>query len=99
MQTDIRTEYGMLEIDDRFSSISDQDLIREVQDIKKSMPDIGYNMYFELEEFMCHYQQSLQEVDPVNTALKWASPISRRVYCVPYPNFIWHLDGNHKLIR
>ena len=25
--------------------------------------------------------------------------ISRRVYSVPCSNFIWHLDGNHKLIR
>ena len=26
-------------------------------------------------------------------------PIQRRVYCVPGPNALWHLDGNHKMIR
>jgi len=26
-------------------------------------------------------------------------PIQRRVYSVPGPNALWHLDGNHKLIR
>ena len=25
--------------------------------------------------------------------------VSRRVYCVPWPNFLWHLDGHHSLIR
>ena len=24
---------------------------------------------------------------------------TRRVYSVPLPNYVWHLDGNHKLIR
>ena len=27
------------------------------------------------------------------------SPIVRREYCVPGPNYLWHADGNHKLIR
>ena len=27
------------------------------------------------------------------------SPIYRRVYSVPSPNALWHLDGNHKMIR
>jgi len=26
-------------------------------------------------------------------------PIRRRVYSVPGPNALWHLDGNHKMIR
>ena len=26
-------------------------------------------------------------------------PIHRRVYSVPGPNALWHLDGNHKMIR
>ena len=25
--------------------------------------------------------------------------IYRRVYSVPGPNFLWHIDGNHKIIR
>ena len=41
----------------------------------------------------------LSDMNPVNAALRWASPITRRVYSVPHPNALWHLDGNHKLIR
>ena len=33
-------------------------------------------------------------MDPVSGALRWASPITRRVYLVPHPNALWHLDGN-----
>ena len=25
--------------------------------------------------------------------------IYRRVYSVPGPNYLWHIDGNHKMIR
>ena len=25
-------------------------------------------------------------------------PIKRRVYSVPFPNYVWHIDGNHKLL-
>ena len=44
-------------------------------------------------------RECLSEVDPVNTALRWSLPISRRVYSVPCANALWHIDGNHKLIR
>ena len=99
----ICSEYGMHP--DSFTSISDQDLISEIRAIKQDMPDIGYNMTKGvlrargIHVSIPRIQQSLQEIDPVNTALRWAAPISRRVYGVPHPNFIWHLDGNHKLVR
>ncbi|XP_068697732.1 uncharacterized protein [Montipora foliosa] len=38
-------------------------------------------------------------VDPENTALRWACVITRRVYSVPGPNSLWHIDGHHSLIR
>ena len=37
-------------------------------------------------------------VDPQGADDRRCRRIRRRVYSVPYPNFIWHLDGNHKLI-
>lgn len=42
---------------------------------------------------------SLTRVDPVNSQLRWASIITRRTYSVPWPNSLWHMDGNHALIR
>ena len=42
---------------------------------------------------------SLVRLDPENRALRWGCVISRRVYHVPWPNSLWHLDGHHSLIR
>ncbi|XP_068731183.1 uncharacterized protein [Montipora capricornis] len=44
-------------------------------------------------------RESLNRVDPRNTALRWGALVSRRVYFVPWPNSLWHLDGHHSLIR
>ena len=38
-------------------------------------------------------------MDPRNSALRWGALVSRRVYFVPWPNSLWHLDGHHSLIR
>ena len=44
-------------------------------------------------------RQCLREEDPVGTALRWSGTIYRRKYSVPAPNSLWHIDGNHKLIK
>ena len=44
-------------------------------------------------------RQCLREEDPLGTALRWNEAIYRRKYSVPAPNSLWHIDGNHKLIR
>ena len=44
-------------------------------------------------------RESLNRVDPRNTALRWGALVSRGVYFVPWPNSLWHLDGHHSLIR
>ena len=38
-------------------------------------------------------------MDSQGVAARRLSTIRRRVYSVPHPNFFWHIDGNHKLIR
>ena len=42
---------------------------------------------------------SIHNVDHVNTVARRSNTIKRRVYSVPHPNALWHVDGNHKLIR
>ena len=42
--------------------------------------------------------KAIHDLDPSVTTRKRAA-IRRRVYSVPYPNYLWHLDTNHKLIR
>ena len=89
----------------RFVRISDHDLCYLVGRIKRDMPEIGYNMMRGLLQSqgihvsIPRIQQCIREVDPINTAMRWAVPTYRRQYQVPHPNYIWHLDGNHKLIR
>ena len=41
----------------------------------------------------------INRVDPRNTVLRWGALVSRRVYAVPWPNSLRHLDGHHSLIR
>ena len=42
---------------------------------------------------------ALRTVDPVGTAARWSRTFRRRVYRVPMPNSLWHLDSHMKLIR
>lgn len=41
----------------------------------------------------------VHEIDPEGVSERLASTIQRRVYSVPCPNFVWHIDGAHKLIN
>ena len=43
--------------------------------------------------------ESLIRVDEAAVAMRWAHVIRRRTYQVAGPNTLWHIDGNHKLIR
>ncbi len=42
---------------------------------------------------------SIHRVDHERTIARRSQVIKRRTYCVPHPNALWHVDGNHKLIR
>ncbi|CAL8255133.1 unnamed protein product [Boreogadus saida] len=46
-------------------------------------------------------RQSLKRVDPEGTEQRALAnrTLHRRQYSVPGPNCMWHIDGNHKLIR
>ena len=43
-------------------------------------------------------RDSLARVEPLNHLMR-CQPIVRRVYRVPGANSLWHIDGNHKLIK
>ena len=38
-------------------------------------------------------------LDPLGPTECRRPPIRRWVYSVPCPNYVWHIDGNHKLIK
>lgn len=41
----------------------------------------------------------LKRINPDGVALRWLQISPRRSYSVPGPLSLWHIDGNHKLIR
>jgi hypothetical protein len=43
--------------------------------------------------------EMLTRVNPTAAARRWSWTVARRVYHVPYPNSLWHIDGNMRLIR
>lgn len=44
-------------------------------------------------------REMLTRVNPTAAARRWSRTVARRVYHVPYPNSLWHIDGNMRLIR
>ncbi|KAJ7584222.1 hypothetical protein C8J56DRAFT_735916, partial [Mycena floridula] len=42
---------------------------------------------------------SLQRVDGLGQVLRNHEAIDRQRYSVPHSNYLWHLDGHHKLIK
>ena len=40
-----------------------------------------------------------ERVNPESTQSRWSQLIKRRSYSVPSPNSLWHIDGQHSLIR
>ena len=97
-------EEGILE-DMQFTSISDSDLDDVIRHIKIDHPNDGEVL---IAGHLCaqgiriqRYQlrASLHRVDPSRIADHRSRAIVRRTYHVEHPNCVWHIDGNHKLIR
>ena len=84
--------------------MSETELIQVMEDVRKATPNIGQSRMIGalksrgLRIQRCRVRACLRRIDPVGTALTWNPTIYRR-YHVPHPNVLWHIDGNHKLIR
>ena len=89
----------------RFSNISDEELNNIVSSffqehgnfvgfslIQGHLQSIGINVQ------QRRLRQSIREVDPYNTQIRYALVISRRAYNVRAPNSLWHIDGHHSLV-
>lgn len=42
---------------------------------------------------------SIHGIVPEGTAIRRSIAVRRRNYHAPGPNYVWHIDGNHKLIK
>lgn len=44
-------------------------------------------------------RRTLSFVNPEETAVRWGNTVQRRIYSVPTPNALWHIDAHLKLSR
>ena len=109
LQTSVSTvrrrmhDFG-LSIRSTYSVISDAQLDTLVRQIQYQYPNCGYHllkghlaaMGYRIQEN--RIRDSLRRVDPVGIMSRWICAI-QRTYSVSGPNALWHIDGNHKLIR
>ena len=101
----LRTSLRQSAIVRRFSGITDHELDIVVRRYKRLQPQVG--LRYMIGHFRRHgiriqkerIRLSLARVDRLGQALRNHHAIDRRVYEVPRPNALWHLDGHHKLIR
>ena len=88
-----------------YSDISNTELDRIVESIKLAHPNdgerlmIGHLHRLGYKVPRSRVRASIHRVDPINTVIRRSVTIRRRVYCVEGPNSLWHIDGNHKLIK
>ena len=94
-----------IRISDMYTVMSDVELDRIVKEIKEYYPHLGSRMlqgqlnlrglYIQ----RCRIRDSVRRIDPVGSVLRWFNTVQRRTYSVPHSQWLWHIDGNHKLIR
>lgn len=98
------TEHG-LSVRALYTSIDNSDLDSVVDEIKVIFPNCGYRMLDGhlrrrgIRITQKRVRESLNRRDPCGSAVRWATSIQRRRYHVAGPLSLWHIDGNHKLIR
>ncbi|XP_062621829.1 uncharacterized protein LOC134283391 [Saccostrea cucullata] len=89
----------------RYTEIGDEELSTIIKNIKDEHPHSGVSIvigHLRSNGITVQHRRVrrvLRALDPVNSALRWGMMTYRRVYSVPGPNALWHIDGHHKLIR
>ncbi|XP_044174182.1 uncharacterized protein LOC122957830 [Acropora millepora] len=87
------------------TEISDHDLDSVVRSIHTEFPNAGYRRVLSqlilrgIKVPQRRVRESMQRTDADGVAFRWLSITPRAVYCVSGPLALWHIDGNHKLIR
>lgn len=92
---------------DLFSVVNDEELDRIVCEIHRRHPNTGYKLMRGhlnargVRVTVSRLQESLRRVDAEGVYMRRLRlrVLRRRQYSVPGPNCLWHIDGNHKLIR
>lgn len=86
-------------------ALSDQELEDKVRQVLREFPNAGYRRVISqlsvngLRPAQLRVREAMQRVDPQGVAMRWLRLTPRRQYNVSGPLALWHIDGNHKLIR
>ena len=92
-------------IDTSFSTITDTELDEIVRGINQQNPLIGIRTIMQmlrsngLRVQRDRVRDALRRVDGYGAMVRRATVLRRRIYHVPHVNFLWHVDGNHRLIK
>ena len=98
------TEYG-LSVNALYSTIGDQELDYLAGQIKQDFPNCGYRMMqghlLRQGHRIPHarIRDCLHRIYAEGVTIRWASTVQRRKYTVSSPQSLWHINGNHRLIR
>lgn len=88
-----------------YTDIDDSGLDHAIRELKEEFPNSGYRIMDGLlrqrgiRVTQIRLREAMLRVDPNGVTVRFADLIHRRKYHVPGPQALWHLDGNHKLIR
>ena len=89
----------------RFHEITNTELDRTVADIKVSHPNaeeiniMGHLRARNIRLQRNRVREAIHRVDPEGPSTRSSRNFHSRVYESPCPNYIWHIDGNHKLVK
>jgi hypothetical protein len=92
-------------ISHEFSNVSSSELDHIIVQYKKQKPGSGLRFvtaHLRAQGLRIQrelVEESINRVDKLGTQLRKKQTVKRRVYFVPRPNHLWHMDGHHKLIR
>ena len=98
------SEYG-ISIRQMYSNIADPELMELIAEAHISFPNAGYRFIrgWLMQRGLRVQEQRIRilmrEVDPIGVTNQFFRSIRRCTYSVAGSQALWHLDGNHKLIR
>ena len=88
-----------------YTDIIPQELDAVILAYKRNHPNdgevmtIGFLRSCQIHVPRAEIRSSIHRVDSAGVSARRSTTIQRRVYTVEAPNSVWHVDGNHKLIR
>lgn len=104
-QKTIKTAMAAYGLERKYSALTDLQLDALITIFKELHPDaglrfaMGFIRRYGLRVQRQRVQESIKRTDSAGQSIRHYRTITRRTYKVSRPNYLWHMDGYHKLIR